>query len=141
MNNKIQIGVAVIIIRNDRILLGERIGAHGGGTWALPGGILETGESIEQCAQREVLEETGLELLSIKKYSFTNDIFEDDGKHCVTLYVTACSPEGEAEVREPDQCRQWMWCKFESQPQPLFLPLVNLLKDSTNFKGKDWGHS
>jgi len=74
MSNVVQVGVGVIIIRDDHILLGERTGAHGTGTWALPGGELEMGERIEDCARREVLEETGLELASIKKYGFTNDV-------------------------------------------------------------------
>jgi len=136
VTNGIQVGVGVIIIRDGRVLLGERSGplAPGAGTWALPGGCLEVGESIEQCAKREVFEETGLELESIKKYRYTNDYFEAEGKHCVTLYVTAACPEGEAEVREPEQCRQWKWFKLNNLPQPLFLPLDNLLKDEPDFK-------
>ena len=122
------------MIRNERILMGERIGSLGAGTWALPGGQLEMGESIEQCARREVLEETGLELTSIKKYGFTNDIFEEERKHHVTLYVTALCPEGEPEVREPDQCRQWKWFEINNLPRPLFLPLINLLNERPKFK-------
>ncbi len=61
MNNNIPlVGVGVIVIRNGGILLGKRIGSHGAGTWALPGGHLEYAERIEDCAAREVLEETGL---------------------------------------------------------------------------------
>ena len=135
MNHIIQVGVGVIIIRNNRILLGERIGAHGAGTWAAPGGYLEFGESIQQCARREVLEETGLELESVKHFGFTNDIFTEEGKHCVTLCVKAQCPEGEPEVREPDHCKQWQWFELNNLPQPLFLPLINLLKELPNFEG------
>lgn len=129
-----QVGVGVFIIRNDRVLLGERIGAHGAGTWALPGGKLEIGESVENCARREVFEETGLELTSIKKYGFTNDIFEDERMHCVTLYVTALCHKGEAENREPGYCKQWKWFDFNNLPQPLFLPLNNLLNKEAVFQ-------
>ena len=60
-NDYPRVGIGVIVMRNGLVLLGERIGAHGAGTWALPGGHLEFGESVEQCARREVWEETGLE--------------------------------------------------------------------------------
>jgi 8-oxo-dGTP diphosphatase len=57
-----RVGVGVIVLRNGLVLLGRRIGSHGAGSWALPGGHLEFGESVEQCAAREVLEETGLDI-------------------------------------------------------------------------------
>ena len=91
MNNQVRVGVAAVIFREGRILLGERIGSHGANTWATPGGHLELGESIEECAERETLEETGLEVGAFKKLGFTNDIFEKEGKHYVTLYVVATS--------------------------------------------------
>ena len=98
MNNQVRVGVAAVIFREGRILLGERIGSHGANTWATPGGHLEIGESIEECAQRETLEETGLEVGSFKKLGFTNDIFEKEGKHYVTLYVVASSSSGEPKI-------------------------------------------
>ena len=55
----IRVGVGVIIVRDGNVLLGERAGSHGAGTWALPGGHLEFGETVADCARREVLEETG----------------------------------------------------------------------------------
>ena len=51
------IGVAVIVVREGRVLLGKRKNAHGAGTWQFPGGHLEYGESIEDCARRELFEE------------------------------------------------------------------------------------
>ncbi|SFD27379.1 nucleotide triphosphate diphosphatase NUDT15 [Pseudoalteromonas denitrificans] len=135
-NNKdVRVGVGVIIVRNNQILLGERIGSHGANTWATPGGHLEMGECIEACAKREVLEETGLSLDSVKKLGFTNDIFEAEDKHYVTLFVISSSQEGEAQVREPNKCKQWQWFNFNALPQPLFLPLINLLKENPEFNG------
>ncbi|CAH7040157.1 ADP-ribose pyrophosphatase [Vibrio chagasii] len=137
MNNQVRVGVAAVIFREGRILLGERIGSHGANTWATPGGHLELGESIEECAQRETLEETGLEVCDFKKLGFTNDIFEKEGKHYVTLYVVATSTSSEPQVMEPHQCKQWQWFDLDELPEPLFLPLVNLLKEPVNFKNFD----
>ncbi|MCG9562481.1 NUDIX hydrolase [Vibrio chagasii] len=137
MNNQVRVGVAAVIFREGRILLGERIGSHGANTWATPGGHLELGESIEECAQRETLEETGLEVGAFKKLGFTNDIFEKECKHYVTLYVVATSSSGEPQVMEPHQCKQWRWFDLDELPEPLFLPLVNLLKEPVNFKNFD----
>ena len=137
MNNQVRVGVAAVIFREGRILLGERIGSHGANTWATPGGHLEIGESIEECAQRETLEETGLEVGSFKKLGFTNDIFEKEGKHYVTLYLVATSSSGEPQIMESHQCKQWQWFDLDELPEPLFLPLVNLLKEPVNFKNFD----
>ena len=134
MNKQVRVGVATIIRRDGAILLGERIGSHGANTWATPGGHLELGESIEDCAKREVLEETGLIVDSIEKFTFTNDIFEKEGKHYVTLFVVASRVSGEPQVTEPDKCKQWKWCRLDDLPEPLFLPLINLLKEDNTLE-------
>lgn len=132
-NRTPRIGVAVIVIQNGEILMGERINAHGEGTWAFPGGHLEFGESIEACAQRELLEETGLEVTDFKMLDFTNDIFTAEQRHYVTLFVVAHINEGTPELREPEKCRQWKWHAPSAFPTPLFLPIQNLIKKDCDF--------
>lgn len=56
--------VVVIVDRQNRILLQQRI--HPPGKWALPGGLMELGESAEDTARREVFEETSLEIGELK---------------------------------------------------------------------------
>jgi len=124
--SKPQVGVGVIIIRNGRVLLGERRSSHGAGTWALPGGHLEFGESVEDCARRETEEETGLRLSTITMGPFTNDVFAEEQKHYVTLFVLATSEGGEAQVREPAKCSRWEWFRWSDLPSPLFQPLQTL---------------
>ena len=122
------IGVAVIVVRDGRVLLGRRKNAHGAGTWQFPGGHLEFGESIEDCARRELMEETGLTIERMRMGPFTNDHFEAEGKHYVTLFVIAESTAGEVRLREPDKCSRWDWFPWPQVPHPPFLPIVNLLK-------------
>ena len=123
-----KVGVGVIITHSDKILLGKRKNSHGEGTWCLPGGHLEFNESVEACAQREVLEETGLQVENVKCCTFTNDIFQAEGKHYVTLFVTAEVESGEVRVMEPDKCEEWAWFAWNNLPAPLFLPIQNLLE-------------
>ena len=59
------------------------------GTYALPGGHLDFGESFEQCAAREVKEETGLNVQDVRFLTATNTVFGDAGKHYVTIFMTA----------------------------------------------------
>ncbi|MCK8120174.1 NUDIX hydrolase [Pseudoalteromonas sp. 2CM32C] len=131
MSDDVRVGVAVIIMRQNTILLGERIGAHGANTWATPGGHLEFGESVEQCAIREVFEETGLNVSQITKLDFTNDIFSAENKHYITLYVKADYDGGEPVLNEPNKCIQWRWCDINNLPSPLFTSLKNYLTTAT----------
>jgi len=116
----------VLVLRDGRVLLGQRKGSHGAGTWALPGGHLEFGETVAQCAIREVREETGLGIDSVTPAPYTNDVFALEGKHYVTLFVTAHSAAGEPALCEPDKCSEWRWFRWSELPSPLFQPLATL---------------
>ena len=132
MDKRPLVGIAVIVLKGNRILLGKRKNSHGTGTWALPGGHLEFNESIEACAAREVLEETGIRIKNLRHGPHTNDIFKKEGKHYVTLFVVADHDSGTPVVKEPRKCEKWEWFEWPPDVQPLFLPLKNLLKQ--NFK-------
>jgi 3-methyladenine DNA glycosylase AlkD/ADP-ribose pyrophosphatase YjhB (NUDIX family) len=130
------IGVGVIVLKDDRVLLGKRKNVHGAGSWQFPGGHLEYHESIEECARRETLEETGLQIKNLRYGPYTNDIFRAEQKHYVTLYVIAEYESGTVEIREPERCEKWEWFEWTAFPQPLFLPIRNLLKQK--FSPFDW---
>jgi 8-oxo-dGTP diphosphatase len=125
-------GVGICVIKDGKVLLGMRKNAHGDGSWSFPGGHLEFNELVEDCAKREVLEETGLSIKNLRLGPYTNDIFEKENKHYVTLLVVADYDSGDLKLAEPERCQKWEWFDWEKLPSPLFLPLQNLLKRKYN---------
>ena len=121
-----RVGVGVIVWKEGRFLLGKRKGSHGEGHWATPGGHLEFGETIEQCASRELLEETGLQALSVQHGPYTSDVI-DATKHYVTLFVLVDRFEGIPQVMEPHKCEGWDWFAPNDLPSPLFVTLRSVL--------------
>ncbi|MBL7179171.1 MAG: NUDIX hydrolase [Pseudomonadota bacterium] len=132
MKKRPYIGVAVIVIKDGKVLLGKRKNSHGSGTWHFPGGHLEFNESIEACARREVFEETGLRIKNIRLGPYTNDMFEKEQKHYITLFAVSEYDSGVVELKEPEKCDTWDWFEWTQLPQPSFLSIQNLLK--LNFK-------
>lgn len=124
-----ELGVGVITIRNSKVLLGKRIGGLEPGTWGFPGGRLEWGESVFECARREVLEETGLTDLTNFRYGpYTREIFAKENKQFITLFVIVNWLDGEPRIIEPNRCTKWEWFEWGKLPEPLFSPVAHLLE-------------
>jgi len=113
-----QVGVGAMVIRAGKVLLGRRKGAHGAGTYAWCGGHLEFGETLEACARREVREETGLTVVSLKLLCVSNIIAY--GKHYLDFeFITEVTPD-QPQILEPDKIEGWAWYDFDNLPSPLF---------------------
>ena len=132
-----RVGVAVIIIRDGLVLVGKRKGAHGEGSWAVPGGNLQYGETPEMCARREVLEETGLILTHTDMLHYvTNTVFAKEGLHYITLWVVARLAGDDKQMAlliEPDRCHGWEWSEWGQIPEPQFLPLNQFYEENPFF--------
>ena len=128
MNDQPRVGVGIVIRRGDQVLLMRRDAVHGSGTWSTPGGHLDPGESLEACATREALEETGVEVENVRFRALTNDVFEDEGRHYLTVWMDADHRSGEAAVRADHEMSEVGWFRWDRLPSPLFLPLRNLLE-------------
>ena len=122
-----KVGVAIIIARDNKVLLMKRKGLHGQGTWSTPGGHLEYGETPEQCATREAKEEVGLDVTDIHFRALTNDFFEASGKHYITLWMDGENKSGEPGIAAELEVAEIGWYAWDALPEPLFLPLQNLI--------------
>src|SRR5438874_5269757 len=96
-------GIAVIVRNGDRVLLNKRKNVHGAGTWAPIAGHLDFGESLEQCAMRETKEESGLDISNIKFRCITNDVFETEHKHYITIWMEATCEAGTPTLSAPEE--------------------------------------
>lgn len=132
MQKTVRVGVAPIIKRDNKVLLGRRLGIIGDGTWAFPGGKLEMNETFEECAVREAMEESGVTIKNIKFAGITNDIFLKEQEHYITIFLVSDWESREAKVMEPEKCSEWDWFEWDNLPKPLFLPIENLLKQNYN---------
>jgi 8-oxo-dGTP diphosphatase len=120
----------MIITKGDKVLLMKRKGPHGQGTWSTPGGHLDFGETLEECAAREAKEEVGVDMTEVRFRTVTNDVFESDGKHYVTIWMEG-RPIGEPRIVAEREVEEIGWFAWEALPQPLFLPLENLIKQNS----------
>lgn len=132
------IGVGILIKKGCKILLLKRKGSHGKGEWALPGGYQEFGESLKECAIREVKEETDLEIkqkdLKFVSLSEQKDFIKSDDKHFITIgFLTEFKGDKSPQIGEPEKCEALQWWDLNNLPQPLFVPSRDSIK---NFKKK-----
>jgi 8-oxo-dGTP diphosphatase len=117
-----KVGIGVMILKEDKVLLGERIGSHGEGEFAFPGGHLEYMESFEDCAKRETLEECGIEIDDVS-FQFLANMKDYAPKHYVHIGVIAKWKSGEPQNLEPHMCKGWKWYDIEQLPERLFIPV------------------
>lgn len=122
-----RVGVAVVIRRGSEILLIRRKDVHGDGSWSTPGGHLEPGEAPEECAVREAREETGVEVGSVRFLAITNDVFEEEALHYVTVWMEGEYVSGTESVGEEYEVSEVRWYPAHSLPDELFLPFQNLI--------------
>src|SRR5687767_11297013 len=57
------VGVGVVVVRDGKVLLIQRGREPGRGLWAVPGGMVDLGETCQEAARREAQEETGLDVV------------------------------------------------------------------------------
>jgi len=131
------VGVIVLVIKEGKILLGRRIGDKAAsGEFGMPGGHVEYNESFAECARREVMEETGMDIEEPEHLGVSN-VRQYPPVHYVMILMHAKWKSGEPKRCEPDRCEGWNWYDMDALPEPLTIAsrdaVISYLKKQTIF--------
>jgi 8-oxo-dGTP diphosphatase len=122
------VAVDIIIELADRstrpiVLVKRRNHPHG---WALPGGFVDLGESVERAAVREALEETSLSVRLVRLLGVYSEPGRDPRGHTVSVVFVA---EGHGEPSAADDAKSVAVCSLEHLPHPLAFDHKLILRD------------
>lgn len=112
------VGVGVVFVRQGKVFLAKRQGSHGEATWASAGGHLESGETLEECARRETMEELGVKVGNLIFLCVSNIIAYD--KHYLDIEFLGDIGDQEPVLAEPEAFSEYGWFNLYDLPQPLF---------------------
>jgi 8-oxo-dGTP diphosphatase len=88
--------------------------------WALPGGFMQMDESAEECAQRELLEETGIKTVELEQlYTFT-DINRDPRERTISIAYSAIVNGNDHNLSAGDDAANTKWFSTNELPQLAF---------------------
>ena len=96
------------------VLLIERMNEPFKGCWAFPGGFMEMEEDAEDCAKRELKEETGLEIRTMRQLGAFTDVNRDPRGRTVSIAYYAVIEK--SEVKGADDAIQARWFPIDSIP-------------------------
>jgi 8-oxo-dGTP diphosphatase len=128
----VRLVVYIFLERDGKILLGKRKNIFGDGHYSTPAGHIEPGETVMECAGRELFEETGIHA---KGFEFIcarllKD-YEINGQKAHEYVAFAVRPKkwsGEPKLTEPDKTEKWDWYPMDKLPNPMFPPVPMLLE-------------
>ncbi|MFK4064874.1 NUDIX hydrolase [Streptomyces sp. NPDC029674] len=126
MTAHVRVGVQAVVRLGGDVLLGLRANCFGAGTWGLPGGHLEVGESLTGAARRELAEETGIRALDLRVACVTDP--DPAANHHMQVGVEVVDYTGDIRVREPDRCVRWQFWPLDALPDALFVGSAQVLR-------------
>lgn len=107
-----QVAVGAFVFKDDRVLLVKRGHPPAKGQWAIPGGRVRLGETLETAAEREILEETGISIRAGKPaYVFDTIVCDDDGRiqyHYVIIDLMAEYVSGDPRAGDDAAEARWV---------------------------------
>ncbi len=124
-----KLAVDAIIEIGDKIVLIRRKNPPYG--WALPGGFVEYGETLEQAVRREAMEETGLELLDLRQFHAYSEPDRDPRFHVVSVVFIA---KGKGTPRAADDAAGIALFSKDELPEDITFDHKKILEDYFKFK-------
>lgn len=116
--------VDIIICQQKQVVLIERKNEPHG--WALPGGFVDYGESLEQAASREALEETGLSVKNLRQFRAYSAPDRDPRHHTISMVFSA---DGIGTLCSGDDAANAQLFPLDQLPQPLCFDHATILAD------------
>lgn len=98
---------SVALIDRDKVLLIQRARKPYFGMWSLPGGRLEAGETPEQAAEREIMEEVGLRVWRLHPIK---RMLLGEGRFVLQVFATEAF---EGEIVASDEVSAWRWVRLD----------------------------
>ncbi len=118
------VGVAVIVMRGDRIVLARRARGVYRGDWCIPCGYVEYDEEVRQAAYREFLEETSLRVEIGEVYAVHSN-FHDPASHSVGIWFMGSVLDGA--LRAADDVDEVAWVPLNEVPGNMAFPTDRLV--------------
>lgn len=114
--------VVVFTIRDQRLqlLLVKRAGEPFKGSWALPGGFLDIDEDLENCAKRELEEETGVSGLYLEQLYTFGKPDRDPRERIISVTYYALFPSDKVELRASSDAEDAAWFPLDELPELAF---------------------
>ena len=102
------------------VLLIERNHMPFKGEWAFPGGFVDMEETVEECAYRELKEETGLEVKNLEQLITVSKLGRDPRGRTVTVFFYGFVSYDNASVRAGDDAKEAVWFPVSKLPSLAF---------------------
>lgn len=118
-------------LRNDDVELADSE-LHEEGTWTMPGGNIEYGETFEEAGAREAKEETGIIVKDLEVFCVQTD--KNEYAHYISVGMIARHFEGVPQAMEPDEIVKWCWFNLDSLPKNIFSPSKKTIDCFLNHK-------